>query len=69
MVKKKDDKRVKTALYLDPDQVEALKDLQQTFPGINMSEHIRRAVALYIEQMREVAKKMPALPGAPEKKQ
>ena len=58
-------RRIKTALYLDPAEVADLKGLQKAFPGINMSEHIRRAIVLYIEQMREVEKKMPKLPGAP----
>ena len=58
-------RRVKTALYLDRAEVTALKNLQKSFPGINMSEHIRRAIVLYVEQMKEVEKKMPKLPGAP----
>jgi hypothetical protein len=66
--KKKAGGKVKTALFLDPHQVQELKGLQRSFAGISMSEHIRRAVALYIEQMREVAKKMPSLPGAPTEK-
>ncbi|MGC1415568.1 MAG: hypothetical protein WA817_09820 [Candidatus Acidiferrum sp.] len=65
---KKEENRVKTALFLNPSQVSALKGLQQSFPGINMSEHIRRAVDLYLEQMKQVAKRMPELPGAPKEK-
>jgi hypothetical protein len=64
--KDKKDNRVKTALFLEPRQVAALKAFQGTFPGINVSEHIRRAIDVYIGQMNEVAKKMPALPGAPQ---
>lgn len=65
---KKEENKVKTALFLDPNQIAALKNLQQDFPGINMSEHIRRAVSLYLEQMKQVAKRMPELPGAPREK-
>jgi hypothetical protein len=65
---KKEANKVKTALFLDPSQVAALKNLKQDFPGINMSEHIRRAVTLYLEQMKQVAKRMPELPGAPREK-
>ena len=64
--KKKEGGKVKTALFLDPSHVEALKGLQKKFPGINMSEHIRRAINIYIEQMEQV--KMPSLPGAPQEK-
>jgi hypothetical protein len=66
--KKKAGGKVKTALFLEPHQVQELKHLQRSFAGISMSEHIRRAVALYIQQMKEVEKKMPLLPGAPVEK-
>jgi hypothetical protein len=65
---KEDKNKVKTALFLTPTQVKALKDLQLSFPGINMSEHIRRAIDLYLEQMKKVAKLMPDLPGAPKER-
>jgi hypothetical protein len=68
MGKKKAGGKVKTALFLEPHQVQELKHLQRSFAGISMSEHIRRAVALYILQMKEVEKKMPLLPGAPVEK-
>lgn len=64
----KDMRRIKTALFLDPDQVVALKNLQQDFPGINMSEHVRRSISLYLLEMAKVAKRMPKLPGAPQEK-
>jgi hypothetical protein len=65
---KEQDKKVKTALFLDPRQIATLKAFQGKFPGINVSEHIRRAIDVYIGQMNEVAKKMPVLPGAPKDK-
>jgi hypothetical protein len=68
MGKKQAGRKVKTALFLDPHQVQDLKGFQRSFAGISMSEHIRRAVALYIQQMKEVEKKMPLLPGAPVEK-
>lgn len=64
--KKTEGGKIKTALFLDQSHIDALKNLQKRFPGINMSEHIRRAINIYIEQMEQV--KMPSLPGAPQEK-
>ena len=55
-------KKIKTALFLDPEQIEVLEKLQKRFPGIAMSEHIRRAIRLYGREMDRV--KQQALPGA-----
>lgn len=53
--------KIKTALFLDVDQIERLKALAQKFPGVAMSEHIRRAVTIYLREVEKI--KMPTLPG------
>lgn len=52
MAKKKEQKenRVKTALFLEPRQIVALKALQQAV-GVPVSESIRRAIDMYLESM------------------
>ena len=45
----KKDNRVKTAMFLDPKQITALKELQQR-TGAPMSESIRRAIDAYLEK-------------------
>lgn len=58
---KKTSPKIKTALFLDVDQIERLKALEQKFPGVAMSEHIRRAVTIYLRAVEKI--KMPTLPG------
>ena len=43
-------KQIKTTIYLYSKQLVALRRPQQSFPGINTSEHLRRAVNLYLEE-------------------
>lgn len=54
MAKKKEQKenRVKTALFLDPRQIMALKALQQAV-GVPVSESIRRAIDMYLESLSQ----------------
>lgn len=59
-----DEPMIKTALFLTQQHVADLKGLQTVFPGIPLSEHVRRAIGLYLIEMEKVAKKMPTLPGA-----
>lgn len=53
--KKKDGGRIKTALFLDPKQIEALKSLQDAV-GVPMSVSIRRAIDMYLETLAKEKK-------------
>lgn len=57
--------KIKTALFLEVEQIEWLKSLTRKFPGVAMSDHVRRAINVY---RREVEKfKTPTPPGVEER--